>query len=320
MAQRIAVLDFPGTLLGPAAALAAQGHEVRYFTPGPHPGYVQALLDRWLAGGDAQPCFDADLVVYVESFSDGWWALQHGAQTDAPVHRDDPLRASIHPLQLDLRLDALGEALGHANALVSIDMSDLSEPLHPGFLASPGPKLKRECLPAQHALGIEPFPFLYNPVLLALERVWGLSSIPPADPALACDGWFCGTIDHPRYAGQRRRDLALIQARHPGARFAVHDGGVPTLENLRRTQRARAVLHPRGRGELCLRTHEALFFGLPLLVAQAPRIALPAGHERIFVESLQGLPSRGVVLDFYTRRYRPEAAAELLQDAAALST
>lgn len=319
MRPRISILDATQTLIGPAIALVQAGFEVRYFAPDIRarttPGYRQAMLDRYLRGGDPEPCFEADRVVYAESFSDGWWALLGGHQLDAPVQAGDPLAASIHPLQMELRLDALRPGLEACRDLVVVDMSDLAEPLHPGFLALPGAKLKREVLPAMLALGIAPFPFLYNPFLLSFDFAIGLDGcrVPPGPPVW--DGWFCGTIDHPRYGGSRQAALEVLVARHPEAHFGIFGGNIDTYENLRQVQRARTMLHPPGRGTLCFRTHEALRFGLPMLCAELPAVVLPAPLRRCFVRDLADeLPSRAEVLDLYARHYAPDAAARALQD------
>lgn len=317
MGLRIAVLDFTYTLLGPATALQQLGHEVSVFVPrdaGPLPTYHAALLDRFFGGGSSQPDFGADVVIYAEAFADSYWALQHGCQMDSACFPQAPLANSINPLQLDLRLDHLHERLSQVPNLVLVDMSDLAEPLHPAFLDLPGTKLKRELLPGQRQLGIEPFPFLYNPVLLTLERVLGLEACRPESPDLVWDGWFCGTIDHWRYGGERRRCLEVLRARHPQANFGVATGGMPTVENLKHVQRSRTLLHPPGRGEICLRTHEGLFFGVPLLVAEPLRVCLPAGFERVFRTHLTSLPSSAEVRDYYARAFSPEAAASVLQE------
>ena len=316
----LAFLDFTQTLLGPALALRRSGLAVHYFDgvrdPARIPGYRKVLLESCFGAVAVEPCFTARRIIYSESFSDAWWALQEGQQTDAPIVIEDPFAASIHPLQVDLRLEQLQPRLETVDDLVVVDMSDLAVPLHPKFLELPGTKLKREIAPsAATELGITPYPFLYNPVLLTLDYAWGLDACTPDARTPLRDGWFCGTIGHARYGGRRKSALQAIVARHPGARFAIHDGDVPTLENLREVQRSRTVLHPPGRGTICFRTHEALRFGVPMLVEQRPQIALPELLQASFITELTDAEeASAAAVRCYQECYSPEAAGRLLQD------
>lgn len=320
MPVRISFLDFTYTLLGPAAALRAAGHTVSVFvpdnpfhTPGAHLAEYHAfLLDRCFGGGAARPDLDADVVIYGESFSDAYDALLRGYQLDAALP-EDPLRQSIHPMALERRLDLFfGEWAAHPG-LVLADMSDLTTPLHPVFRDHPGPRLKRECKPEHLPQGIAPYPFLFHPYLLALEMVGGLEGIrATAARQPVRDGWFCGTLRHPRYGSRRDQALVAIADRHPHARLEICSGGMPTSRNLAEMMASRTCLHPPGRGELCFRGHEASALGVPLLVDEPPAVVMPDAYRGMFHRRMEEIPTRAEVLRAYRETASPARAGETL--------
>jgi hypothetical protein len=316
----ISILDFPGVFLGPALGLVELGHRVRYFISG-NPFHTEAagmghekvlIIDRAFGRGEPAPVWDADLVVYVESFSDAAWAMSIGCQLQAPYRPDDPLADSINPLQLELRLVSLAPRLMQLKNLVVVDMSDLHAPEHAAFASLPGIKLRRE-KKKQSADRSRPFPFLYHPTLLALEYAADRDGwfLPRHKRTRAFDLYFAGSVDHPRYEGTRRESIDRIGRSWPGLRVGI-DTGVPYNEVLARLQCSTAGIYLPGRGELCFRAHELLALGVPGFCLEPFGIYTAPGVERALSTRFPPATTHEEVLEVYRESYSPRRSAEAL--------
>jgi hypothetical protein len=163
-----------------------------------------------------------------------------------------------------------------------------------------------------------PFPYLYNNVLLWLERQRPAREwwVPEKARQRQWDWAFCGTLDHPRYGERRRRALAEVAERWPGLRSAVRTS-VSFVEVLEVLQGARMGLDLPGTGDLCFRLHECLALGTPVLRPDPAAIEMAPGLAPVLAPDpaeLTGLTA-DEVREIYAQYYAPAAAANRVLDA-----
>ena len=309
----IGVLDFGGNFVGPTLGLMSLGHQVRWF------GARGVEAPMALTSRDAvaaTPPLDAELLILAASFADESWAAEVGVQLDQPWDPKDPLRASINPQQRPVR-DAWIDEYVDQKKLVLVDVSDCGERLDPWFARRGIVRFQRERPIWDWPVEVEPFPFLYHPQMLELEFGGRLVDI-VLSPEVRKDRdevLFCGTVDHWRYFGSRRRELTILESQtlaNAGVRVRVVPAGLPPLELWRELQHARAGLYLHGRGQLCFRLHELAILGVPIVSPLPWGIEVPDAWHEILRSDLGDLPAPLEVLSFYHDHYHPSRAAEWL--------
>lgn len=338
--MRVHLVDPSGHALGLALGLAEAGHRVAYARPlawanGARDGFTAAIaeLAQLRCGEPARfaPLADADAVVLVDCFADradDLSAARH-LQPQAPVHAwETTLDPRVYPMRLLAMLQLGVAALAAAKPVVVLDTSDRDGPREPAFEGLPGAILLAREVAALDPGPWRPFPFLYNPTMLVLERARDAGAwLRPLQARRRGPDWaFCGTIDHPRYGSRRRQAIDAVQQRWPHLRGDV-TGGVSFFEALQRLQAARCALDLPGAGRLCFRLHEALALGVPLFAPEfaaaepgneggTNAIVLPAGLEAAMFADPQAAidgPSEQV-LQVYREVYAPAAAVRRLLD------
>lgn len=278
--------DPTGCAFGAAIGLVELGHEVVFAGPpewrSPSAGEMSRLLcalaDRMFGAGcrdvDAAAC---DLVVVADVFGDFLAGL-------AP-YLERGRTGALPPEWVLLYPDRLHRAIElstSGSAPVVIDYSDAREHRESVFETIAGATLlAREC--GRDDTGPwRPFPYLFHGGVLWMQRMrqrhdWW---IPPARRRRVLDWTFCGTVDHPRYAGRRVTAIAEVRDRWPGLRGDVCErasfAGV-----VGRLQAARTCLDLPGAGELCFRLHEALTLGVPVWKPVPYRVHVPPGLEDV---------------------------------------
>lgn len=320
--MRIVVQDPSGSGLGVALGLGELGHEVRYRGPArraePAPGSFEQLRQRLVAhrfgAGVARDDDTGDLLVAVDTFADILGTLGRGIGTDLPMDAGDPFAHTLNPLVYPARLQRWCDLVGRAPRVAVVDLSDAAAPLEPLFEALPGATLlSREGGGAGGTW--QPFPYLYNNVLLAIEnlhheRDWWH---PPAHRRPDVDWTFCGTVRHPRYGDHRLRALDEARQRWPHLRNRVASD-VSFVDVLRLLQCTRYGLDLPGAGELCFRLHESLALGTPVLRLGPGRVQLAPGLERAVTDDPVAFtpPDAFAVRELYREHYAPRAAATAL--------
>jgi hypothetical protein len=289
--MRVHLVDPSGHALGLALGLAEAGHRVDYARPlawasGARGGFTAAIaeLAQLRCGEPARfaPLADADAVVLVDCFADradDLSAARH-LQPQAPVHAwETTLDPRLYPMRLLAMLKLGVAALAAAKPVVVLDTSDRAGPREPAFEGLPGAILLARESAALDPGPWRPFPFLYNPTMLVLERARDAGAwLRPLQARRRGPDWaFCGTIDHPRYGRRRKQAIEAVQQNWPHLRGDVA-GGVSFFEALQRLQAARCALDLPGAGRLCFRVHEALALGIPLF---APRLAWSDARDAI---------------------------------------
>jgi hypothetical protein len=324
---RIHVVDPAGLGLGPAIGLCQLGHAVRYSgwvanraATGDVARMVQDLVQHFFgAEVEATSGGDEDLLVIVDCFADRLRELESAAAVAAVAEGDpfgDAPGSSTYPRRLAAWRDRIAASGGRT---VVVDLSDCAAPREIGFEAVPGAVLlQREA--AAPVGPWQPFPFLYNTVVLWLEhrlprKQWW---VPSARRPRHHDWVFCGTVDHGRYGGRRRRLLADCRERWPHLRSCVRtDGAFADVVKL--VQTARCGLDLPGVGDVCFRRHELLALGVPVWRPVEAPANLPRGLEAVVCaapDDLLDLPAEFVAA-VYAERYSPVAAARTLLTAAA---
>lgn len=318
--MRIAVHDPTGCGLGLALGLVEHGHAVGYEGPELQAGHAggtplcDTLVTRWLPRCARAPTADdCDLLVAVDVFADFLTALHGGVGSDTPWDPSDPFAPTRNPLAYPARLSRWLELAARAPALAVVDMSDAEGPREVAFEELPHAQcFARE---AGHEGPWRPFPYLYNNVLLAIERLFAPSDWRMPEPRRTprFDWVFCGTVRHPRYGDRRVRSIAHAHRRWPGLRGHV-TVAAPFAEVLPLLQQARTCLDLPGAGDLCFRVHEALAVGTPLLRLAPGRVQLPPDVAACVVaDPADGaLPCAKHVRAVYADHYAPAAAAAAL--------
>ncbi len=229
----------------------------------------------------------------------------------------DPLQDDAGALVYPHRLRYWLERAQAADRVAVVDMSDHAGPREVAFEALPNARLFAREAPAQAGGRWRPLPFLYNAVVLWLEY-----TRPPREwwflPERRRHDWdcaFCGTVDHPRYGGARRRVLETLDGLWPGSRGIVQSG-IPFAEVMGLWQAARCGVDLPGQGALCFRLHECLAVGTPLWRPVPSRVALPDGLLPVVFADPRDLPAADPdeVRAVYLEHYAPRAAAERLLD------
>jgi len=320
---RIGVLDLNGFALGPAIGLRDLGHVVDYVPaePAAEGSRTDELKRELLLGvfGRERGTLDpgADLLVLSDSFADQLWALEQGIQLQAPLDPARPLAESINPLAHDLRLPLFRELAGRARRLAVLDGSDRPAPRSVQVERLAGAALlAREVPLAEAERAWRPYPFLYNMLMLVVERCrprehWFL---PFERRRYLWDWFFGGTIDHPRYGGKRAAWIEELRRAWPAARGRLVQDGSGFKGILAQAQASLWGLDLPGNGELCFRLHEYLALGIPFLrplpwgIVVAPEVASVCRPE----PDPRGRPSGGSVLAVYEQAYCPRAAAQAL--------
>jgi hypothetical protein len=321
-AVRIVVQDPTGSGLGLAIGLVELGHAVTYrgtrggggSADAPTARLQRDLVRRCFGAGDANEHADGDLLVAVDTFADFLHALENGIGAGAPMDPHDAFAATHNPLVYPERLRRWLDLASRAPRLCVVDLSDAGAPREVAFEALPQATLLfRE----QSARGgpWQPFPYLYNNVLLAVEHLHAEHEWwrPSARRSASVDWTFCGTLHHPRYGDRRLRALATANRRWPTLRGHVAIGA-PFVEVLHLLQSTRYCLDLPGAGELCFRLHEALALGTPLLRLGPGRVELPAGLAGVVTCDPERLAPADAetVRDVYRGHYAPRAAAAAL--------
>ncbi len=319
--MRIEVVDPSGCGLGPAIGLAQLGHAVSHRGPS---HWATAIDDTARCSRELQQRFlqphpvqgaGPDLVVLIDVFTDYVLALERGTGAVPGVEVRDPLDGAAGTLVYPDRLQWYCERAAAAERLVIVDMSDAMAPREVALEMFPqATLLAREC-PARGDGRWRPFPFLYNHVMLWLEAMWPASlwRVPGSQRVRTHDWAFCGTVDHARYQGQRRRALASLAQRWPTLRGRIEVD--LTFHDVRQVwQQVGFGVDLPGVGELCFRLHECLSLGTPLVRPLPARVALPPSLRAVVVDEPERL--RGVdaeqVLAAYEAGFAPRAAAEWL--------
>ena len=311
--MEIGVLDFGGNFVGPSLGLMSLGHRVRWFGARGVEAPL-ALTSRDCV--EPTPPLDAELVILAASFADESWAAEVGIQLDQPWDPKDPLRASINPKQRGVR-DAWIDEHVDCKRLVLVDVSDCGERLDPWFAQRGAVRFQRERPLWDWPVDVEPFPFLYHPQMLELEFCGRLVDVilAPDQREGRDEVLFCGTVDHWRYFGARRRELSLLERQGLANRetqLRIVPCGLPPLELWRELQHARAGLYLHGRGQLCFRLHELAALGVPMLAPTPWGIQVPRAWHDIVRRDLDSLPEPLEILSFYHDHYHPCRAAEWL--------
>ncbi len=320
--MKVSVIDLSGFALGLSIGLKELGHQVDYY-PGEDPGKRKNLLDelklelvRAVFGTRTTVDPGSDLVIICDSFTDFKWALEKGIQMDAPYDPADPFVPSINPLVYRERLKRLLELGERAGTLAVIDGSDKVYPREEAFLDLGNARLFAREVPIESAGGRWiPFPYIYNFVILLLERTRQREQwfIPFERRRYKWDWVFCGTVGHARYQGKRVRLLEEVKARWPGARFHVPREGTPFVEILEILQSSLWGLDLPGGGELCFRMHEYLSLGIPILRPWPwTRMTIPEMAEITGPDPFGPRPPGGRILKIYEECFAPKAAAERL--------
>lgn len=326
--MRIEVVDPSGTGLGLAIGLVELGHAVAYRGAAPGPSgraapdrMRRALIGRYFGGGvrGAAPATggeQCELLVLVDVFADLLQELHRG-------HRSGSASAIVDPLQTDAgcivypeRLAYFAERALGAPRVAVVDMSDATAPREPLFEGMPHARLFARGARAGRDGPWQPLPFLYNDVVLWLERdpaALGLLGGARGGRATAWDWAFCGTLDHPRYGQRRHRALAAVRERWPELRGVVQSGR-PFVEVLALLASARLGLDLPGAGDLCFRLHECLALGVPVWRPVATRTELPNGLAGVVVADPARAPADDpdAVRAAYRAHYAPRAAADWL--------
>lgn len=311
--------DPAATGLGVAIGLVELGHRVTYHGPEPWPDEDPGLIARLRAElaarffGAPGRVEEPDLLVVWDGIADALHARRTGQNADARFDPARPLRDTTHPAVGPLRL-ALWRELAHGSGrTVVVDCSDRRAPgLAEVFASWP----RTTCCAREVAAGdrdgaVRPLPFLYNPALLWLEKMRPRDEWvrPRRSPEL--DWAFCGTLQHARYGGARRRLLDEVRARWPALRGATRER-CSFLEVLDTLQSARLGLDLPGGGELCFRVHECLALALPILRPWPFEIAMAPGLDRAVVADPAHAPAREEVQRVYEECYQSRVAAEVL--------
>lgn len=321
--MRISLLDHSSLGLGLAIGLTQLGHQVRYVGPEPWPEDTpgeaelqrRQLLAHFLGGGAAAVDPGDDLLVIHASFADQLLTLHHGRYTRERADLGRPLRQTLNPLVYPARLRLWLQLAAAAPSLVAIDGSDARSPRETAFEQLPRCTLLARETGLDAGSPWQPWPFLYNPVLLWLEllrpeREW---LAPKATRRPQWDWAFCGTVQHARYGDRRERLLAELQTRWPSLRGTVSTTA-PFVEVLQLLQSVRSGVDMPGEGELCFRLHEYLALGVPVLRPWPFGITLPAGVGEAIVQdpaSIDGLDC-DQVRSIYQQCYAPRIAAEAM--------
>ena len=319
---RIEVVDPSGQGLGLACGLVELGHAVCYVPAtgtAPGIGQLDRMRDELLAhmfGGPVAFEGGADLLVLVDVFADYLCGLEGRGGAVLDPMSGDPLRGDVGVGVYPGRLAWYRERAQAADRVAVVDMSDRRGPHERAFDALPQVARFAREVGGDGEAGWQPFPFLYNQAMLWLEYMrpeseWRIDGERPR----RWDWVFCGTLDHERYGGARRREVERIAARWPELRGAVIQQR-PFLDVLGALQSARFGLDLPGAGELCFRLHECLALGVPVWRPLDGRVAPPAGiADLVFDDPLQPPDvTSAEVREAYVRNYAPMAAASWLLD------
>ncbi len=327
--MRIHLFDPSGCGLGLAIGLVQLGHTVVHRGPsawneaiGETNRLCRELAQHWCgtAAVNAADAADCDLLVIVDVFADLLHALVHGIGALAPFDPTRPFADTRNPTVYPERLRFWSELTARVPRVVVVDMSDASAFREVGFEALPhATLLARECAGRGHDRW-QPFPFLYNNVMLWVELMrpeceWWF---PTSRRRRKWDWVFCGTIEHRRYEGRRQAALERVGQQWPCLRGHVVTQ-VPFVEVLGILQSARFGLDLPGAGEVCFRVHECLALGTPVLRPEPGRVCLAAGLASVVVgdpSELQGLDAEAV-RSVYRASYAPRAAATAMLAAVA---
>jgi hypothetical protein len=301
---RILVLDPSGCGLGLAIGLVELGHAVRHAGPRawaetdvPEPVRCCRELAARFFGAQGGPLTagSIDLLVVVDVFAD-------------LLAEVDPSKVVRHARRIQAQIDAAARA----PRVVVFDASDCQKPRAAAFEQLPHAVLLAREVARGEAGRWQPFPFLYNNVMLWLEhlrppREWW---VPEKTRQRQWDWAFCGTLDHPRYGERRRRALAAVAQRWPELRSAVRTEAsfVEVMEVL---QGSRTGLDLPGAGELCFRLHECLALGVPVLQPQAPAIEFTPGLAPVLLSEPADLTA-DEVREIHLQHYAPSTAAARL--------
>jgi hypothetical protein len=320
---RISLLDHSGLGLGLAAGLVQLGHAVRYVGPQPWPGeeprdvgrMQQQLIDHYLGGCADSVDQEDDLLIVMSSLADELAALAHRLYAGERVDLTSPLRWTLNPGIYPVRLQMWIDLAASMRNVIVVDCSDSHGEREVVFEQMANATLLAREVPLDACSPWQPFPFLYNPVLLWLElmrpeREWLL----PA--SVRKDKWdwaFCGTVNHARYGNERSGLLAEVEQRWPGLR-GFRTANSPYIEVLKELQSSRCGLDLPGAGEVCFRMHEYLALGVPMLRPWPFRVTVAKGIERAMITDPQQLGGLDVeaVRAIYREHYSPRAAAEAL--------
>ena len=321
--MKISFIDLCGFGLGPAIGLKELGYDVHYFG-GESFEKSRNLLSKYkdelivsVFGKESPPDPKADLLVVCDSFSDFKWALEEKIQLDAPWDPNNPFVRTINPLVYEKRLDKILSLCNSANAVCVIDGSDKIEPRENAFFSLNNALLLAREVPKGDANSKWiPFPYIYNFLILLLERTRERSSwfIPFEKRRYVWDWVFCGTINHPRYNNRRKILVEEVKRKWPRARFHILKEGSPFTNVLEVIQASLWGLDLPGGGELCFRLHEYLALGVPIF--------RPWPWSRVVVPEVEGItsptidlknrPSGISILKVYEDYYVPKKAGEKL--------
>lgn len=318
---RIEVVDPGGNGVGLAIGLLELGHRVRYVPAreGTVVGRMERmrleLVDRMFGGGDAF-AGEPELLVLVDVFADHLHCLEQRAGDVGTAEPRDPLQADAGVLIYPKRLEYFCERALRAENVAVVDLSDRGGPREPAFEGMPHVRrFAREVGDGDERGRWQPFPFLFNTTMLWLEYTCPQEQWWVENRSQSWDWGFCGTIDHERYGGYRRRRIEELAARWPHLRGAVLVRR-PFLDVLGALQSVRFGLDLRGAGELCFRMHECLALGVPVWRPDAGRVQLPGGLSDLVFTDPQEAPqmSPAEVRAGYLCHYGPMAAARWLLD------
>lgn len=318
---RVEVVDPGGHGIGLAIGLLELGHEVRYVSAhSTRHGSAQLqsmrieLIER-MFGGLQEPGDESDLLVLVDVFGDYLQCFDAGIGPTG-VEVTDPMQDNAGVLVYPHRLKFMSELAQAASRVAVIDMSD-----HGSFRESAFERIPRAHLFAREVRGTsdgawQPFPFLYNFVMLWLEYTQPQSHWLLADrPSPTWDWAFCGTLTHERYGLKRQAAIQVLAQRWPELLGAVLSQK-PYDEVLGALQSVRFGLDLPGVGEMCFRLHECLAVGTPVWRPLAGDVALPPGLSgAVFADPGArdlGNLSAEAVRATYTEHYAPIAAARWL--------
>lgn len=331
---RIEVVDPGEHGLGPALGLVELGHEVRYVDGGG--GLAQRdevaprdevarmrreLSERFLGGRHDEPRGDADLTIVFGVFADQLQQLQLARRQSGVVSLRWGMGDLIEqggPRSYPVQLQRAAEVLARCGPSCVVDMSDAREPHEPLFEALPEVSLFARERAADAPSPWQPFPFLFNSVVLWLERMAPATDWLHAARHPRWDWVFCGTVDGERYGARRSAAIARIARGYPQLAGAVF-GDIGFAQVLAVLHSARFGLDLPGVGDLCFRLHECLSVGTPLWRPFPGDVRLPEGLAPLTFAHPDAAPacSADEVRAIAAEHYSPRAAARWLLERAA---
>ncbi|MEZ6038562.1 MAG: hypothetical protein R3F29_13860 [Planctomycetota bacterium] len=325
--MRIEVVDPFEHGLGLALGLVELGHQVRYVDGGARsmPGEVarmrRELVERVLGGRHDDARGDAELTIVVGVFADQLASLQHarrhGGVAASQLCDLGELIEHGGPRSYPVQLQRAAELLERCGAACVVDMSDAVGPREALFEALPGVQLFARERAVDEDSPWQPFPFLFNSVVLWLERMTATADWLQSQRQRRWDWVFCGTVGSARYGARRSAAIARIAQQHPQLAGAVF-GDIGFAQVLAVLQSARFGLDLPGVGDLCFRLHECLAVGTPLWRPFAGRVQLPDGIAQLVFAQPDEAPdcSAEAVRAIAAEYYSPMAAARWLLERA----